>query len=602
MADDILTGPDGIELAPMGDAADVTEKDAPWKDIFGDFVGRAFWDVNDAQNGRGIWIEEIEIFGTDATWTPNGQFVKIKHKSTVLQVGEGACEAMAGIVGKWESLECIYEADLNTMTFLQIGTWTIWDETTRSWSDGRRPDGPLVERFGWKYHELYNPKKAAQVMLRNDGKTLVQFDIAWEGEDPTAGMGIFFRRPSSSELHPLCPVCVEKVEDNTTDIIKECQNYLNVDTKFMAPGEIPEVQIRAKFQKLISADTIEQQFSAFFVYTMTWPVTRLDIVAYVTLGEDEKHKWKPAFILPPMEVTNLVGGEISHPELEAIPCVLIREDDSIVAQQEIRICGDFYENFELKNFPYDVQQLSISLKLAVGSTYQKVKLDVQVMSGSEDVAINSTEWVPAIEGNPTSVELSEDGFVVRLTLKREYMAHFWRISLIMGLCSFIALTGFVLDPVEDVADRLGLTITVLLAVAVYSLVVSGHLPQLGYLTLLDTQILGVMLYAVCVMFQFTVLGKIEHDDIDDINDWAFYINIFTVVVGNLAFALYIIYWVIPFERLKATSSLSQTVPPAEVEEKPPGGEAIPDETTVEPIPEQKNTTATKREPKRTLVV
>jgi len=63
------------------------------------------------------------------------------------------------------------------------------------------------------------------------------------------------------------------------------------------------------------------------------------------------------------------------------------------------------------------------------------------------------------------------------------------------------LVIFVMDPIEDFADRINICLTLILAAVAFLYVVGESLPKVPYLTLLDK----LMLYA----FFFIFLGGVE---------------------------------------------------------------------------------------------
>ena len=82
-----------------------------------------------------------------------------------------------------------------------------------------------------------------------------------------------------------------------------------------------------------------------------------------------------------------------------------------------------------------------------------------------------------------------------------------------------ALLAFSMDPVDDLSDRFGLTVTLLLTAVAFQFVVSSELPQLPYLTLLDEYIIMsfIFLFIVMVMVGLIPLtgNRYDYDSEDE---------------------------------------------------------------------------------------
>merc|ERR1711997_586631 len=83
-------------------------------------------------------------------------------------------------------------------------------------------------------------------------------------------------------------------------------------------------------------------------------------------------------------------------------------------------------------------------------------------------------------------------------VQRRAYKYLWNVALpLMTFVTMAFMTFFV--PPEDVADRLGLSLTLVLTSAAYKFVVAGMLPAIGYKTMLDWYV------EVCAFFQFIIV-------------------------------------------------------------------------------------------------
>ena len=77
----------------------------------------------------------------------------------------------------------------------------------------------------------------------------------------------------------------------------------------------------------------------------------------------------------------------------------------------------------------------------------------------------------------------------------------WKVLAIVYLLIVSMFVIFVMDPVEDFADRINICLTLILAAVAFLYVVGEQLPKVPYLTLLDKLLL--------ISFFFIFLGGVE---------------------------------------------------------------------------------------------
>ena len=388
-------------------------------------------------------------------------------------------------------------------------------------------------------------------------KEMVQWLLGNESFDPTSGISVHFLRPPQAQLDPLCPICTPPQQDNTMKKIEEARDFFGNGATFAPPKSIPVVQVVVNFSKLVRVDTIGQTFGCAFSYTMSWPVTRIDVISFVATPEEERIKWKPVFMPSRLEVGNPSDGDSDPPKVVPGPCKLLVEAGEVVAQMTVTVSGTFHEAFELESYPFDVQPLTITLQLPVGI---QAAHTFQVLPNGDPCKINTTEWLWKRNFATSS---GDGGISCGLVVAREFFVHVYRIMIMMALFAVIPLAGFSLEAEDSTSDRLGLAVTMLLTATAYSLVISASLPTLGYLTLLDQHILSVLFFTLLVTFQFTI---VKYFDLPAAVDKAFLYTDATLVVGmHVCLCVYVRFVVYPKEQVKATSN--STSEPGSCEEQ-----------------------------------
>jgi hypothetical protein len=211
---------------------------------------------------------------------------------------------------------------------------------------------------------------------------------------------------------------------------------------------------------------------------------------------------------------------IETPELqdEQVKVVTWRRgrDGSPVVQWSCKVRCAFRERFELKSFPFDVQDLTITLSMQqTGVTLYEDRFD-----GSKSLLRDEFTVLPdfTLDGpflKPRK-ELALGKFhtlEIRFLAKRRISFHAWNVFFPVFLLTAMQFSVFAVD-VGEVADRLSVTLTLVLASVAYKYVVSQNLPNISYLTLCDVYVLGSFVFMAAVVMENTLVGFASKDDIE----------------------------------------------------------------------------------------
>jgi len=232
---------------------------------------------------------------------------------------------------------------------------------------------------------------------------------------------------------------------------------------------------------------------------------------------------------PMVDIHNLV--DVSHKETWF---TVDEQRQSITFK--CRLAGTFTERFELWNFPYDSQALTVSMKtmytlnrvrfrpcplstMWVGKTAElgaqgETKVDsrspVRTSSSSPSERSSSLsayrtrdyhslpgfilgEWYPLplmrVRCTPSFTRSVYHMLAVEVEVRRE---HFFYDINYVGLAALLASISFgvVFVPVESFADRCSITLTLLLTAVAFKQIIADKIPMTSYLTLIDVYILG----------------------------------------------------------------------------------------------------------------
>lgn len=240
--------------------------------------------------------------------------------------------------------------------------------------------------------------------------------------------------------------------------------------------------------------------------------------------------WKPAIMF-----MNAVGNPGIEDENFDVVKWRLGPDGSAVVQWSAKFQGTFRERFELRSFPFDVQPLSI----VVTSQQKNVRLyedkfdGVQSKLRDEYMSLPEFSLVGPLFRPETELSLGKYAVLnVDFVATRKWPYHIFNIYFPLFLLTGMLFCSFAVDPGEA-ADRLSLTLTVVLASVAYKYIVSQDLPRISYLTLCDLYVLGNFSFAAVFVFEHVQVGITAKDDpvsaVAQDDDW--YIALLSVFLG-----------------------------------------------------------------------
>lgn len=256
-----------------------------------------------------------------------------------------------------------------------------------------------------------------------------------------------------------------------------------------------------------------------------------------------KRQWHPR-----IKVTNVLGDlerydewTLAKPGTEYATCY-----------HRMRLKGDFKENLELRDFPVDVQELSIHIASERPSSKVKLIKDAFILSSCDVSEFgDSHEWtlfehVDSQESELNTQEMNSKKFTrskITLTchVARKAGYFFWNVALIMFCITSLTFCSFTVDK-DSSKDRLGITLTLLLTSVAFKMVVSKSLPTISYLTTLDIYILINMMILVAQSIHTTCISLITNKNLQDKADkyFLYFLAVF-FILDHTAFSIYIIF-------------------------------------------------------------
>lgn len=179
------------------------------------------------------------------------------------------------------------------------------------------------------------------------------------------------------------------------------------------------------------------------------------------------------------------------------------------------IRGTFKEGFELEHFPFDVQALTITVSCNRPSS--EVTLLEDCCTGSKSILRSQFTVMTDFDLSGPFMRKEIDAEMRRYPLihvycigQRRAAYYLWNIAVPNFLLSALVFTSFAIAK-EDLADRLSVTLTLVLTSVAFKYMVAQELPKISYLTLLDKYILLSFAFLALVGAQNTLVAVVEDE-------------------------------------------------------------------------------------------
>lgn len=188
--------------------------------------------------------------------------------------------------------------------------------------------------------------------------------------------------------------------------------------------------------------------------------------------------------------------------------------------------GVFVEHLELRNFPMDIQDLSFEFvsdwpadKVKLTKCWKREsqllkddvtrdvweKTTIRETKGHSRVAIRVVEDEFAIECSGMDDEVVYPRITFALQVRRHASNYMFNIIIPTAVLVSLAFCSFTV-PVNEVADRASITLTLLLSIIAYKLIIKDELPKVNFLTLIDFYILTCMAIVAMISFANSFVG------------------------------------------------------------------------------------------------
>ncbi|OLP89917.1 Cys-loop ligand-gated ion channel [Symbiodinium microadriaticum] len=306
--------------------------------------------------------------------------------------------------------------------------------------------------------------------------------------------------------------------------------------------------LRAEFNTVFSAvANIEYMIFCKFL----WTVLAQDMGATPRVGCNvTRHH----FVTRDNTLVAFTSDIISHVDASIKDNSFARAMEAIRASQCYRddlpeqvIAGEFAEKLELKSFPFDCQELSVTLCLGVPCVKGKEQVHFQLPHEDESRVILNVFSLQNSWMRPERVFLKFDWtdkdknwqghqfptVKISVYLQRKYGFYLWNVVLPMFLIASMSACSMSIH-IDKVADRLSATLTLVLTAVAYKYITAQMVPTIGYNTWLDKYVLACFWFLVVIVLENCVAGRFDEQTEFE---WFMLIGIMFIFT-NIGFAIW----------------------------------------------------------------
>eukprot|EP00939_MAST-03C_sp_MAST-3C-sp1_P004124 g4124.t1 len=266
---------------------------------------------------------------------------------------------------------------------------------------------------------------------------------------------------------------------------------------------IPQVQVCVKVLSISYIDIVQHTFRADLLCMYDWEdksvlryvrsnVNKEDTDIEFTAIDFDKH-FVPCIEYHNAQQLELVGG-LAPPRLKDL------HSGRVTITQ--RVSAVFRTRYDLRLFPFDSQILEIRLKSknvhhVIGHKSANVQLENPVTwRGKKGHSVSSeadwlAEWdIATIDGAPDGKHHSM--YRIQVCVLRDSSSTFSNLVLPLATILLLSFTAYFV-PAEDIADRLQISVTMLLTTMTFKFILSDILPSVPYRTVLDNYVIRALM-------------------------------------------------------------------------------------------------------------
>ncbi|XP_052084876.1 gamma-aminobutyric acid receptor subunit beta-1-like isoform X1 [Mytilus californianus] len=295
------------------------------------------------------------------------------------------------------------------------------------------------------------------------------------------------------------------------------------------------VYLKIVFLKITDIETVAENYAANVFIQARWREKKLDGNTKDKVNFSEY--WSPKLVVQNLEnsVLNNVWKEVT-----------VDKNNEAYIVEKRRIKGTFRERQELHDFPFDFQEISVSVTSEHPSDEVVLLEDENEISSLTVTCFTGDhEWELRDFVEAEIKEISKDisDFVsatfpllkLKTLARRKFGYFILNILLVMTFISCLPLTIFAVSR-DLIENRIFLGFLLILIGVTFRFITNKVLPKISYLTTLDKYILACMIFMFLCTIWHSILSRIDDNDTQSTADlWAFVSLVILYALYHLIF-------------------------------------------------------------------
>ena len=276
------------------------------------------------------------------------------------------------------------------------------------------------------------------------------------------------------------------------------------------------VSVRVSILRIGDIDTVRQEFQCEFYMRLRWEEPEL---RGKDISSTSKITWNSLWD-PRFHFMNAVKFE----KYDIMKKVWRPKSGS--GDPQVRflcfISGTFKDEFKLDKFPFDYQDLSLTLAAKSKSTEMTFVKDDEMEDNIREKNFFATQEWKLCSHVLTESKESEDmrgaspvkypQYIIRMSVRRQYKFYIYNVLMIMYLITALAFSTFAVKAGSYVS-RNGISLTLLLTSVAFKYNVQQYVPRVSYLTLADKYIFQGMIFQFLMALRDLVSSSLSSSEI-----------------------------------------------------------------------------------------
>jgi len=214
-------------------------------------------------------------------------------------------------------------------------------------------------------------------------------------------------------------------------------------------------------------------------------------------------------VLPHVTKTNAFSVDSSSSFVR-----LAKEHPFGIVHREEQSLGTYLDDFNLRCFPFDAQDLQVHLRLDSKRDLARGRYVRSLISDETSVVMGDFTLAEWRLYSPQS-RAKRTIFSVQLLLLRRHRYYTYNVIVANGLINTLGFTAYLIPPSSDdvFSSRSAVLLTLLLTSVAFKFVVSSELPKTPYFTLLDMYMYACFMMLLAIFLQSAVITYIITPDV-----------------------------------------------------------------------------------------